>query len=83
MAYGCRPGYVQGHVRIHTIRAGRLFGGGQKQGPASEPVEVGDLSRWEIKRSGAVNGIFSDNGGGQQGWKRGTRPAIQEASHSG
>jgi hypothetical protein len=65
MAYGCRPGYVQRHVRIYTIRAGRLFGGGQKQGPASEPVEVGDLSRWEIKRSGAVNGVVSDNGGGQ------------------
>jgi len=34
------------------------------RGQASEPLEVGDLSRWEIKRSGAIRGIFPDNRGG-------------------
>jgi hypothetical protein len=65
LAYSCHPAYVQRHVHIHTVRADRLFGGGQKQGQASEPMEVGNLSRWEIKRSGAVSGIFPDDGGGQ------------------
>jgi hypothetical protein len=43
---------------------------------------MGDLSRGKIKRIGAVFGVFPDNGGGQQGGKRGTRRAIQEASRS-
>jgi hypothetical protein len=37
-----RPVYVQKHA--HTVRAGRLFGGAQKQADASEVMEVGDLS---------------------------------------
>jgi hypothetical protein len=43
----------------------RLFGSGQEQAEASEPMEVGDLSRWTIKRDCAVFEIFPDNGSGQ------------------
>ena len=54
----------------------------KSRGKPPNPMEVGSLSRWEIKRSGAVCGIFPDNGGGQQGGKRGTHPAIEKASSS-
>jgi hypothetical protein len=47
LAYRCRPAYVQRHVHIQPVRADRLFGGGQKQALASEPLKVGDLSSWE------------------------------------
>jgi hypothetical protein len=36
--------YIQLHV-LYTGRAYRLFGGGKKQGQASEPLEMGDLLR--------------------------------------
>jgi hypothetical protein len=57
--------YAQRHVHTRTIRAGRFFGGRQSSARASEPMEVGDLSRWESERSRAILDILPDNGGGQ------------------
>jgi hypothetical protein len=51
---------------VHSVQSDRLFCGGQKQGEASEPMEVGDLSCWAIKCDCAVFGIFPDDGGGQR-----------------
>jgi hypothetical protein len=42
-------------------------------------VEVGDLSRREIKSDKAVIGLFSHHGNGQKGGKRGPQAAIGQA----
>ena len=39
----------------------------KNRAPPSELVEVGDLSRWEIKPYRAVIGVFSHHGDGQSG----------------
>jgi hypothetical protein len=39
----------------------------KNRAPPSELVEVGDLSRWEIKPHRAVIGLFSHHGDGQSG----------------
>jgi hypothetical protein len=47
------------------LNQNRLFRRREAQGAPSEVVEVGDLSRREIKPDKAVDGLFSDHGDGQ------------------
>jgi hypothetical protein len=42
-------------------------------------MEMGDLSRREIKRDKAVIGLFSHHGDGQQGGQRGPQGAVGKA----
>ena len=72
--------YIQLHV-LYTGQAYRLFGGGKKQGQASEPLEVGDLLRWAFKGGCAVLGVFLDSDCGQKGGRPRACRAVRKASY--